>query len=94
MANSDTEMPLLHQVHERVHMVLKRHTGDGDAAMLDPQQGRIDYYGHFGPALPAVVDLAEQQDWVRFELDDGDVRLTATGLQITLRAGLREEVRG
>ena len=89
---SETDMPLLEQVHERVLVVLKRHAGDGDAAVLDPQQGLIDYYGHLGPALPAVVELAEQQDWVR--LDDGDVRLTEHGMRLVLRAGLREEVQG
>lgn len=88
---SDTEMPLLHQVHERVLELLQRHVGDGDAAVLDPFQARIDYYGRLAPALPAVVQLAEQQDWVRIEAGDGDVRLTRHGMRIELRAGLQDK---
>lgn len=88
---TSTDKPVLHQIHEQVRTLLRQHTDDGgDAACLDQQHGRIDYYGNLAPALPAVVQLAEATDLVRFDLGDGEVRLTRDGLQVTVRAGLRE----
>ncbi len=86
---TDTDMPVLHQIHERVLALLHQHADGGDAACLDQQQGRIDYYGDLAPALPAVVQLAEMADLVRFDVGDGDVRLTSDGMQLTVRSGLR-----
>lgn len=90
----NTDKPMLHKVHEQVHTLLKQHADEGDAAMLDPQYGRIDFYGTFDAAFPEVVALVGRNDWVRLEDDDGDIRLTRNGMQITLRAGLCDEVYG
>lgn len=92
--DQDTDKPVLHVVYEQVRDLLKRHVGDGEAAMLNPDPGRIDFYGEFAPAFPEVVDLVGRNDWVRLEDDDGDVQLTRDGLRITLRAGLCDEVCG
>lgn len=81
---------MLHQIHEQVQPLLRQHADDGEAACLDQQQGRIDYCGNLAPALPAVVQLVEMADMVRFDIGDGDVRLTRDGLQLTVRAGLRQ----
>ncbi len=81
---------MLHQIHEQVQPLLRQHADGSEAACLDQQQGRIDYYGNLAPALPAVVQLVEMADLVRFDTGDGDVRLTRDGLQLTVRAGLRQ----